>query len=174
MDFGATICKPALPLCHHCILKKACVAYKEAKVNQLPFKEKVLLKKSRWFYYFLFEQDGKLLVHKREGKDIWQSLYEFYLLEANEQMHWDNALVSAWLWEQFDITRADVQHISPLQKQQLTHQQIKGQFIKVKLKSLPDSLKHYQWQTIDQLSKLAFPKFINQYLELKEMQVSLF
>ncbi len=174
MDFGATVCKPALPLCHGCIMKKECVAYKEARVNQLPFKEKVLLKKNRWFYYFLLEQDGKLLVHKREAKDIWQGLYEFYLLEADEQVHWDSVSVSAWLLEQFDIAKADVQHISPLQKQQLTHQQIKGQFIKVKLKVLPGSLKHYHWQPVGTLSKLAFPKFINQYLELKEIQASLF
>lgn len=174
MDFGATVCKPALPLCSHCPIQQICVAYKEGKVNQLPVKEKVLKKKHRWFYYFLFEHDGKVLVNQREGKDIWQSLHEFYLLESDEQIKWSNETVKEWLHNQFDITKATVQHISPMQKQQLTHQEIKGQFIKVSLKVIPESLKHYQWLAADTMSKLAFPKFINQYLEIKTVQQDLF
>ncbi len=174
MDFGATVCKPALPLCNHCPMKIICAAYREGKVNQLPIKEKLLKKKHRWFYYFLMEHEGKLLVHKREGKDIWQGLHEFYLLETDEQIKWDNQLVKEWLHEQFNITKADIQHVSPLQKQQLTHQEIKGQFIKVKLSGIPDGLGHYQWLSANKISKLAFPKFINQYLEMESLQIDLF
>jgi adenine-specific DNA glycosylase len=58
-------------------------------VNQLPIKEKTLQRKHRWFYYFLFEFEGKILVHLRTGKDIWQNLNEFYLLETEEQVKWD-------------------------------------------------------------------------------------
>lgn len=174
MDFGATICKPALPLCNHCPMKKICTAYKEGKVNQLPVKEKVLKKKHRWFYYFLMEHEGKLLVNQRQGKDIWQDLHEFYLLETDEQIKWDNKLVKEWLHEQFDITKPEVLHISPLHKQQLTHQEIKGQFIKAKLATIPQSLQHYQWLPANEMDKLAFPKFINQYLEMDMVQVSLF
>jgi A/G-specific adenine glycosylase len=174
MDFGATVCKPALPLCQHCPIQKICVAYKEGKVNQLPVKEKVLTKKHRWFYYFIFETDNRFLVHKREGKDIWQDLYEFYLLEANEQIKWNNELVKEWLNEQFNITQADVRFISSLQKQQLTHKLIKGQFIKVGLKAIPESLEHYGWVDSKRMKKLAFPKFINQFLEMESIQQGLF
>ncbi|MDQ6903844.1 MAG: A/G-specific adenine glycosylase, partial [Bacteroidota bacterium] len=38
MDFGATICKPALPLCDACPLQKECVAYKKDLINVLPVK----------------------------------------------------------------------------------------------------------------------------------------
>lgn len=174
MDFGATVCKPALPLCNHCPIQQVCIAYQEGKVNQLPVKEKVLTKKHRWFYYFIFEMGNKSLVHKRGAKDIWQDLYEFYLLETEEQVKWNNHSVTDWLKEQFAIAKADILFISPLQKQQLTHQEIKGQFIKIKLSSIPSSLEHYDWVDAKKLKKLAFPKFINQFMEMEAMQQDLF
>ena len=45
MDFGATVCKPFAALCSSCIQQKICIAHQEGKVDQLPFKEKVLQKK---------------------------------------------------------------------------------------------------------------------------------
>ena len=164
MDFGATVCKPFAALCSFCYLQKICIAHQEGKVDQLPFKEKVLQKKHRWFYYFLMEHNNTILVHKRISKDIWENLFEFYLLESSEQIKWNNASVHQWLKEQFALKDADVLDVSAISSQQLTHQQIKGQFIKLKLKKIPKPLAHYQWQPIKKLSVLAFPKFINQYL----------
>ncbi len=165
MDFGATICKPFAPACSSCPLQKHCTAFKEGKVNQLPIKEKTLLRKHRWFYYFLFEFDGKILVHLRTGKDIWQNLNEFYLLETDEQVKWDDGSVKAWLKNQIGITKAIVKQVSPVTAQQLTHQQIKGQFIRVELKAIPPFLQKYPWQPVSSLRKLPFPKFITGYLE---------
>ena len=47
MDFGATICKPALPNCNDCVLQNRCVAFSLNKVNQLPVKIKSIQKKIR-------------------------------------------------------------------------------------------------------------------------------
>lgn len=165
MDFGATVCKPFAPACSSCPLQKYCTAYREGKVNQLPVKEKTLHRKHRWFYYFLFEFDGKLLVHQRTGKDIWQNLFEFYLLETDELMKWDEGSVQAWLKEQIGIRKAEVRQVSPVLIQQLTHQQIKGQFIRVQLYSIPPFLRNYRWEPVNGLRKLPFPKFITAYLE---------
>jgi len=165
MDFGAVVCKPFSPICSSCPLQKHCVAFREGLVNQLPVKEKTLQRKHRWFYYFLFEHNHKLLVHKRTGKDIWQNLFEFYLLESEEAVVWDEKAVKGWLKEQIDIQKAAVVSISPSSVQQLTHQQIKGQFIKVQLNTVPAFLAKYQWQPVDSLRKLPFPKFITQHLE---------
>lgn len=162
MDFGATICKPFAPACSVCPLQKYCTAFREGRVNQLPVKEKTLLRKHRWFYYFLFEYDGKILVNLRTGKDIWQNLNEFYLLETEEQVRWDEKSVKHWLKEQIGIYKAAVTFISPVSVQQLTHQQIKGQFIKVELSSIPPFLNHYNWQPVKKIGKLAFPKFITE------------
>ena len=45
MDFGATICKPQLPVCDACCMQPQCVAYQKNLISQLPFKEKKLIKK---------------------------------------------------------------------------------------------------------------------------------
>jgi A/G-specific adenine glycosylase len=169
MDFGATHCKPFAPLCNGCRMQNICVAYKEGKVNYLPVKEKVLLKKHRWFYYFVLEHEGRVLINKRGGKDIWENLFEFYLLESGEQIKWNNELVNQWLEDQFGLKDAIVQHISAISSQQLTHQLIKGQFIKIQLQKVPDSLQQYQWLPANKMNKLAFPKFINQYFLLPQL-----
>lgn len=174
MDFGATVCKPVAPACSSCPLQPYCTAFKEGRVNQLPVKEKTLLRKHRWFYYFLFEHQGKILVNFRSGKDIWQNLNEFYLLETEEPVKWDEATVKAWLKEQIGIGKATVNHISPVARQQLTHQQIRGQFIRVGLPSVPPFLKNYQWQPVEKLRKLPFPRFITSYLETPAFQETLF
>ena len=83
MDFGATVCKPQIPECHTCILQENCIAYKHGLVNKLPVKEKRLIKRKRWFTYFIFQLEDAVLINKRTGKDIWENLYEFYLLETD-------------------------------------------------------------------------------------------
>jgi A/G-specific adenine glycosylase len=164
MDFGAVVCKPFSPSCSTCPLQTHCAAFNEGKVNQLPVKEKSLKRKHRWFYYFLFECDGNLLVHERVGKDIWQHLYEFYLLETDSATHWDETTVRRWLKEQLVIGKAGKINISAVYTQQLTHQQISGQFIRVELEKIPGSLKKYPWRPVRSLVKLPFPRFINSWL----------
>lgn len=166
MDFGATVCKPMVPDCSACPMKKICLAFKNGLVNHLPVKEKVLHKKLRWFYYFLFEVEGRLLVHQRTGKDIWQNLYEFYPFESGGEIDWDEMKMKAWLKDQLGIKTYRLKHSSALQVQQLTHQKIKGRFFRVQLSKIPKPLEHYLWVTPKEMQKLAFPKFINRYLEV--------
>ncbi len=165
MDFGATVCKPMVPSCSSCPMKKICIAFQNGLVNHLPVKEKILQKKLRWFYYFLFEVGGKYLVHQRTGKDIWQNLYEFYPFESPEQIAWDEEKLKAWLQDQFGIKSYKLKHISEVKSQQLTHQTIKGQFFRIELNKVPKALEHYQWLASKEMQKLAFPKFINSFLE---------
>jgi A/G-specific adenine glycosylase len=130
----------------------------------LPVKEKQLYKKNRWFTYFVFSANDKILANKRTGKDIWQNLHEFYLIETSQKNTWDINKVGFYLLTQFGITDFLIGSISPFYSQQLTHQIIRGQFIKVKLHQIPFSLRSHQWINKKDLSKLAFPQFINQYL----------
>ncbi len=164
MDFGATVCKPFAPACNSCHLRKNCKAFQNGLVNRLPVKEKTLLRKHRWFTYFLFTHEDKWMVHKRTGSDIWQNLFEFYLLESEELIKWDTRKTAGWIREQWGIT-GEVVSVSPVFMQQLTHQQIKAQFIQVNLASLPPFLEKYPWYSEKSIKKLPFPKLINSYLE---------
>ena len=174
MDFGATICKPVSPLCNQCPLQSGCEAYQTGRVNELPVKEKVLTKKTRWFTYFIFTVGNKTLVHQRAGKDIWQQLYEFYLLETESNRHWKESDVQAYLTHQFSVSDAAVSYISPQLSQQLTHQTVHAVFIKVKFPQVPAVLQHYVWLTEEERQALPFPKIINEYLQSMSFQGALF
>ena len=165
MDFGATVCKPATPNCGSCLLAKKCAAFLNGQVNQLPVKSKTITKKKRWFTYFIFHCKGYLAIRQRRQKDIWQGLNEFYLFESERAIHWTTAHVKEWLEEQLAIESAEVKSISPSVVQQLTHQQISGQFIHIELASIPVSLKSLDWIQEKQMSEFAFPRLINGYLE---------
>lgn len=165
MDFGATICKPMAPLCSSCPLQNGCAALATGKVNQLPIKEKTLQRRTRFFNYFILEYGQKIWVQQRTAKDIWQSLFEFYLVESEKQIRWDIPLIQNWLKDQLNIHDVIILKKAQPVVQQLTHQQIKGQFIHIQLKQKPTSLKTGDWKKIARIQELAFPKLINSYLQ---------
>ena len=174
MDFGATICKPVNPLCKQCPQQNLCEAYLNGTINELPVKEKKLIKKMRWFTYFIFDVGGKTLVHQRVAKDIWQSLYEFYLIETDANPHWDNEKINTYLQNQFGVKDFIFRYISPFLSQQLTHQTVKAQFISVQLPQIPSMLQHYEWMDKEQIAQLAFPKIINEYRDSESFPAMLF
>lgn len=174
MDFGATICKPISPLCNQCLLQNHCEAYHAGRVNELPVKEKRMIKKTRWFTYFIFMVGDKTLVHQRMQKDVWQQLYEFYLLETESSRHWNEADVYEYLARQFSFDDVTINYISPQLSQQLTHQTIHAVFIRIKLPHIPDVLKQYKWVTSAQMAALTFPKIINEYLQAMSFPATLF
>ena len=88
MDFGATICKPALPNCGNCVLSTHCVALLNSQVNHLPIKTKTIERKKRWFYYIVFHYKGAIGIRQRQQKDIWQGLHEFYSIPSTTAVHW--------------------------------------------------------------------------------------
>jgi A/G-specific adenine glycosylase len=173
MDFGATICKPQIPLCSDCLLKKKCVAYLNNTVNKYPVKEKNITKKTRWLYYLVADYKGSIFVRKRREKDIWENLYEFILSEQNEPAGADKILNQLLPVSNKDKQPYIVEHISAIYKQQLTHQTIYGQFIKIQLTE-PVILTGYEKVKSGSLELLPFPKFISNYLKDKSVSLNLF
>jgi A/G-specific adenine glycosylase len=173
MDFGAVICKPQLPLCSNCALSQECKALSSEKVNLLPIKEKFIKKKTRWFYYFIMEHNGAVYVRKRGPKDIWENLFEFVLIEKETAMPLEKIINEKAMEIIIGKQKAAEINISDMYKQQLTHQTIYGQFVTIKLKKAP-LLTGYQKIEKSGLLKLPFPKFINNYLEDKNVSLNLF
>lgn len=165
MDFGAIICKPALPSCTTCKLHKTCAAIESGRVNVLPVKTKTINKKHRLFYYFIFNCNGKIGVIQRRNKDIWEGLYEFFLVESDKILEWNTVSVHQFLDNQLGIKKASIVSISNLRKQQLTHQQITGNFIRINLSVIPASLESLNWVSGSKFKQLAFPRFITAYFE---------
>lgn len=164
MDFGALQCIPRNPDCRQCPFAAQCGAFRQGRVDQLPVKEKKLAKRDRFFQYFVLQWDGKLILRKREAKDIWQQLYEFPLIETPE-LGYENWRESK-IWAHLGLT-ADlpVSRTSGPFRQQLTHQRIIAVFRELTLSGPPALLPEgYLVTEQKNLSKFAFPKLIDCYL----------
>ena len=176
MDFGAVVCKPA-PLCDQCPFKKTCYAFLNNKIAELPVKEKKISIKKRWFYYFVFDNEGKTAIRQRTGKDIWQQLYEFPMIEIAKEQNIKTVLSEAEEKGLLQKDKYDAISVSQLFKQQLSHQLIAGQLILINLKKkpayksdpiAPDSYRDgWLWIERKKLKKYAFPKFINLWFSQK-------
>ncbi len=174
MDFGAVICKPVAPLCSNCVFKKSCVAFLINKLNELPVKEKKITIRKRWFYYLILEYKNEIAIEQRTAKGIWQDLFQFPLIEANAESSVINILQQATKKNWLVKKDYEVASVSPLFKQQLSHQLIAGQFIRIQLKRQAKDNNGWVWVTKSKMAKYAFPQFINQYLKEKRVQQSLF
>ncbi|TLP72922.1 A/G-specific adenine glycosylase [Maribacter sp. ACAM166] len=94
MEFGAIHCTPKKPFCLDCPLNESCVSLQAGTVNQLPIKLKKTKVRDRYFNYLVpiyKDTSGNLFtsLQKREGKGIWQNLWEFPLLEATSNLEID-------------------------------------------------------------------------------------
>ncbi len=174
MDFGATVCKPANPLCAECPMQEGCDAYAAKLTNVLPVKEKKMKITTRWFTYFVFTANGETLVRKRTANDMWQELYEFYLVETDSEKLWSQADVQQYLQHHISMEEPRNIYISPMLSQQLTHQTINAVFIKIKLEQKPQNLTDELWVNQQQLQQLPFPKIINAFLNSTSFPASLF
>ena len=82
MDFGAMQCTPSAPDCSSCPLRKHCVAYKTKRVGELPVKKEGPAIRERYLTYIYVRVNGKTAFRKRPAGDIWQGLWEPFLLES--------------------------------------------------------------------------------------------
>jgi A/G-specific adenine glycosylase len=164
MDFGATICKPQNPLCEKCVQNKDCQAFTHGWVDILPVKEKALVRKSRWFTYYLVQLDDNIYIRQRNGKDIWSQLYEFILHETADEMQLKSSTNAETIKNLLGTSAFSLRSISPIYKQQLTHQTVFGQFVSLDIEA-PISHAEFQLVRKSDLRNYAFPKLINTYLD---------
>ncbi len=165
MDFGAVVCKPVSPLCQNCVFKKDCSAFKKNKIDALPVKEKKIVVRKRWFYYFILEHNDKIIIRQRTAKDIWQQLYEFPMIECDKEAGEKNILALAhknkWLMQ----GKYTVESVPPLLKQQLSHQIIAGQFFIIRLSQKPVLQNGWISVNRDKLKQYALPGIIKRFLK---------
>ncbi len=90
MEFGARQCKPSNPDCTVCPLQDGCMALQKNSISDLPVKLKSLKPKTKHFNFIVFiSNEGETIIEKREGKGIWQNLYQFPLIETETSTSFD-------------------------------------------------------------------------------------
>jgi A/G-specific adenine glycosylase len=166
MDFGASICKPRLPLCASCVFREDCQAFEIGVADQLPVKSKHLQRKTRFFYYFILSYKGQYYIRQRSGADIWKDLHEWALVEKEADLDPLTTDFKQELQQLYKGIKGQITSISVAAVQQLTHQTIRGRFIHVTLnKPLPSGSSDLRLVTKAALKEYAFPRFINAYLQ---------
>ena len=161
MDFGATICKP-VPDCDTCFFNKHCKAYLQGKQQMLPVKEKKISIKQRWLNYIVIKYKNEVAIHQRTGKDIWQQLFEFILIETAKPCLPKQILKS--FEKQYGIADYQIEESFAETTQKLTHQSISFSFIVIEL-SKKEKLENFILTPLSRLNQFAFPKTLKQFIE---------
>ena len=93
MEFGALQCVPKNPNCENCVFNDSCVALQKKKVGQLPVKSKKIKVTNKYFNYLVFlDENANTIISKRTQKGIWHNLYEFPVIETNEEVGFETIL----------------------------------------------------------------------------------
>ncbi len=162
MEFGSQHCKPIHPNCENCIFTSKCVAFNEGIVGELPYKSKKIKVKKRYFNYFiLIDKNNNIIVEKRGSKDIWQSLYQFPLIETTNITDLETLLKSSQAKDLL-LHQYNVLHISKPYKHVLTHQLLFAQFYVLKHSSKHSS--KLEKINLQNLTSLAFPRLIELFI----------
>lgn len=129
MEFGAIQCTPKKPNCLLCPLNNSCVALQENKVDRLPVKENKTRIKNRYFNYLVFlDRDKNTVLEQRQGKGIWQNLYQFPLLEAEKILDLQELWKHLEKQSQFPVPADIVLHNPTPIIHKLSHQHLHTQF----------------------------------------------
>lgn len=84
MELGALVCTPTSPSCLLCPVREHCQGFYEGIQNELPIKtKKVKQKHVQMAAFFLTNQEGKILIHKRSSVGLLANLWEFPNVEID-------------------------------------------------------------------------------------------
>lgn len=162
MEFGALQCVPKNPDCENCIFSNSCAALQHKKVNILPVKSKKTKVTNKFFNYLILKDiQGNFVVHKREGKGIWENLYEFTLIETPEmsnEIDFMNQLKATKFYNQLpaDISLLNTEVI----QHKLSHQNLYIQFY---ILNFNEKIK--EAKSLSEIQKLPFPIVIHNFMQ---------
>ena len=148
MDFGALQCTPASPNCAVCPLMESCEAFRTNRVQELPVKLKTLKVRERHLIYVYVRCNGQTAIHRRGPGDIWQGLWEPWLVDS------EAAVPPAAI-----LLRQHVKHV-------LTHRVLYADFYLLEVNerlSLPDD---YIWIKESELDDYAKPRLIENLIKV--------
>jgi A/G-specific adenine glycosylase len=167
MEFGALYCKPQNPDCEACIFSTICIAKEKKKVIEWPVKAQKTKVRDRYFQYLMIKHKNSTWLKKRKGKDIWEGLYEFPLIESDKPLS-ESKLIGSGEWNKwFPGEEAVIREVSVPYTHILSHQRIYARFWEIETTKKP---KDKEWieTTMSKLHTYAVPRLIDRYLEERQ------
>jgi A/G-specific adenine glycosylase len=162
MEFGAMLCKPKSPDCGICPVRPGCYAFNNDKISVLPQKLKTVKIRERFFNYILVTDGHKVLMNKRDEKDIWANMYDLPMIETPYYLPPEMVTELLQIKEFFG---ADVKITNSFRakKHILTHQHINAQFIRIDRQPIKLEQKWF-FIEVGKIKTLALPKIINIFI----------
>lgn len=166
MDFGALQCTPGMPDCSICPLDTKCLGLSAGRIGELPVKQGRTTVRDRYFYYFHILCEGRIRMHRREKKDIWQGLYEFPLIETQGSVAPDDLQNHPGYQSLFGSTgKPEILSISPEIRHVLSHQALHIRFLTVTIPLPSAGLEKYISVAPEDIPRLAVPRPIEAFLK---------
>ncbi|PQJ22006.1 A/G-specific adenine glycosylase [Tenacibaculum sp. SG-28] len=168
MDFGAIQCTPKKPKCTTCIYTRDCFAYLNNQIDVLPFKEKKVKVKKRYFNYLVtVTQDNTTIIEERKGNGIWQGLYQFPLVEGSMKMS-RQMIAESSVYRSLFPTTAEISLFNTKEIiHKLSHQHLHTQFWIVKTNTL--SAANQSWLHIQEKPvPVLIANFLSEFLKERQ------
>jgi A/G-specific adenine glycosylase len=171
MDFGATQCTPKSPACVTCPFSEDCEALRQGSIDELPVKLKTVKVKMRHFAYLYIRCNGQTAIHRRGKGDIWQGLWEPYLVSQSCEKTAANTVsgASAKLPIEIDAVSAQTNGRAKMicrgVKHVLTHQVIFADFYLLDTDKRPELPADYIWIDETDIDRYAVPRLVEILLE---------
>jgi A/G-specific adenine glycosylase len=168
MDFGATVCLPASPLCDQCVFADHCTSYLTDTQRDFPFKKVKKPLRNRYFHLFLVQAGKHIFLTHRKEKDIWRGLYTLPFIETRDEQ-WKFPLEGIQLGG-ISIEENQIQILNYKDQQLLTHQRIHLYYHQVTLATVGEKLSgdNIEIVPITNLKEFAFPKFLLRFIDENE------
>ncbi len=128
MELGATVCLPKNPDCDNCPLGSICFAKKHGMQSTLPVKTKAKPPRKRYFYYFILRKGASVFMNRRNEKDIWHGLYDFYLVEKKRSTKVEHVMREDVTLNPLALSSNDIV-TSKIYRHVLSHQIILTRFV---------------------------------------------
>ncbi|MDR1524084.1 MAG: A/G-specific adenine glycosylase [Tannerella sp.] len=169
MEFGALQCIPQNPDCEKCPLSGSCAACASGNPQQYPVKQNKTKTRNRYFHYFFIICRSHTYLHCRTGKDIWEGLYEFPLIESDVPADFAELQEKTTFTELFRETGQPAISLEiKNRKHVLSHQVLYATFYKVEIQKENAALKKYLKIPLSALDEYPFPRLVSAFLSREE------
>ena len=133
MEFGSLQCT-SHPKCGNCPIAQYCHAYRLNQQQDFPVKPKKVTVSNRFFHYLVFIYEGNIMLRRRDQKDIWRGLYDFYLVESTKAGDLRELIEQKDDWKV--LSHPEISMDNPIKYQHnLSHQRIFAAFYRVEITS---------------------------------------
>lgn len=104
MELGALICTPTSPSCLLCPVREYCQSFEDGVQKELPVKaKKTKIRNVELAAAILFDESGKILIHKRPASGLLANLWEFPNVEILQTKQHEREQIVELFQQTFDL-----------------------------------------------------------------------